>query len=132
MGRLANQPSIVTAGTSRQIPRPQSSPGRGRVFVTGLHAPPMARDSALVTGFTSFLTGPLVSGALLMSRLAAHPRDLAPLDSIHRRKSTISVCHDAPYPRPRFAPQPARQFTGLRSVPSSPATAVPRFESACP
>src|SRR5215207_3725251 len=90
----------------------------------------MACHSALAAGFARFLAGPLMSGALLVRRLAALARDLSLLGAVHRGKSAILFCHtDLPDPLHAHRQMPARR----RCVRwGRAATEVPRLKSGRP
>src|SRR5687768_9717963 len=53
----------------------------------------MARQTALAAGVSSLFARPLVSGALLMCRLAALASYLALFVRIHRSKPAVFFCH---------------------------------------
>lgn len=59
----------------------------------------VTRDPSFASGVTRFLARPLVRRAFLMSGLPALTGDLPLLRAVHRRKTTIFLCHVRPPPR---------------------------------
>ena len=58
-------------------------------------------DPSLASGVTRFLARPLVRRAFLVSGLSALAGDLSLLRAVHRRKTTIFLCHVVLLPVPR-------------------------------